>query len=169
MVDFVLKLIKDIDSQEEKVSFLAIEYNKLKDELFDLENFIPEEGTDIDKEFEKIDAKIHSVKLKMKYIKDALIELDSLDLIEKKDNTPKVQFTIHNEKIKKRVDSDDDEAEIDEEDEEDDDLETITRDDSDVEERYESTDEDEDELDEDELDEDEPDEDEFDEPEYGDE
>ena len=32
---------------------------------------------------EKVDAKIHSVKLKLKYLKDALIEFDSLDLIEK--------------------------------------------------------------------------------------
>ena len=46
-------------------------------------------------------------------------ELDSLELIEKKDNTPKVQFTIHNEKIKKRVDSDEEEDE-DIDDEEDD-------------------------------------------------
>ena len=38
----------------------------------------------------------------MRYLKDALIELDALDLIEKKENAPK-QFTIHkasrNEKI----------------------------------------------------------------------
>ena len=121
MVDFVSKLIKNISSEEEKISFIVEEYNKLKDELFDLENFMPEEGTDFDKEMEKVDAKIHSVKLKMRYFKDALVEFNALALIENKTETPKVQFTIHNEKIKKRVDSDEeDEEDID--DEEDDTL-----------------------------------------------
>ena len=124
MVDFVLKLIKDISSKEEQIQILVNEYNRFKDELFDLENFIPEEGTDFDKEMEKIDAKIHSVKLKMKYLKDAIIEFDALELIEKKVENSHVQFVIHNEKIKKRKDSDDDEDEdyddSDEEDEEED-------------------------------------------------
>lgn len=152
MVDFVQKMIKNLSSKEEQIALLVEEYNKLKDELFDLENFIPEEGLDFDKEMERIDAKIHSVKLKMRYLKDALIEMDALDYIEKKDNTPKVQFTIHNEEIKKRVDSMDDEEEEEEEEEyEDDEIEV--RDNSDIEERY-FLDDDNEEEDEDSLNED---------------
>ena len=111
MVDFVVKLIKDISSKEEQINVLVLEYNRLKDELFDLENFIPEEGSDFDKEMDIIDAKIHSVKIKLKHFKDAIIEFDALDLIEKKVEAPKTHFTIHNEKIKKRIDSDDEEQE----------------------------------------------------------
>ena len=123
MVDFVKKLINDITSKDEQVNLIVEEYNKLKDELFDLENFMFDEENDdfdYDKEMEIIDAKIHSVKLKMKYFKDALIELDSLELIEKKNDTPKIQFTIHNEKIKRRVDEDDEEEYVDEEESEED-------------------------------------------------
>ena len=63
MVDFVKKLIVNIETEEEQASFLALKYNKYKDELFELENYIPEEGTDFDKEMERIDAKVHSINL----------------------------------------------------------------------------------------------------------
>ena len=128
MVDFVKKLIVNVQ-EEEHANVIRDEYIKLKDELFDLENFMFDEENDdfdYDKEMEIIDAKIHSVKLKMRYLKDALIELNALDLIEKKENAPK-QFTIHNEQIKRRKDDDDEEEYVhDDEDDEDDELVSVT-------------------------------------------